>query len=37
MKKFWKIVGDIFEWLMLIILAVIFIGGGIYVIKDLFF
>jgi hypothetical protein len=37
MKKFKEIVIETLEWIINVILAVIFIGGGIFVIKNLFF
>jgi len=37
MKKFWKIVGGIFEWFVNIVLTVILVGGGAYVIYLIFF
>jgi len=37
MKKFWKVVNEIFDWFLIVLYTVILLGGGIYVIKDLFF
>jgi hypothetical protein len=37
MEKFWKVVNEIFDWFMNLLFAAILLGGGIYVIKDLFF
>jgi signal peptidase I len=37
MKKFWKVVNWIFDWIMNIIFATILIGGGAWCIKDIFF
>jgi hypothetical protein len=37
MKKFKAIAIETLEWIMNVILAVIFVGGGIFVIKLLFF
>ena len=37
MKKFWKILGGIFDWILIIFFAVILFGGGAWVIKNLFF
>jgi hypothetical protein len=37
MKKFKEIVIETLEWIMNVIFAVILIGGGIFVIKLLFF
>jgi len=35
MKKFWKILNEVFDWIMNIIFAAILIGGGAYVILTL--
>jgi hypothetical protein len=37
MKKFWKIVNEIFDWILIVLFAVILFGGGAWVIKMLFF
>jgi signal peptidase I len=37
MKKFWKILGVIFDWILIIFFAVILFGGGAWVIKNIFF
>jgi len=37
MKKFWYYVNETFDWIMNVIYAVILFGGGIWVIKDIFF
>jgi hypothetical protein len=37
MKKFWKIVNEIFDWVLIVFFTVILFGGGAYVIKDLLF
>ena len=37
MKKFKEVVNETFDWIMNVILAIIFIGGGAWVIKMLFF
>ena len=37
MKKFKAIAIETLEWIMNVILAVIFVSGGIFVIKLLFF
>ena len=36
MKKFWKTLGVIFEWIMNIIFAVILVGGGAWCIWEMF-
>ena len=37
MKKFWKAVNWLFDWLMNLFFATILIGGGTYVIYLIFF
>jgi hypothetical protein len=36
MKKFWKVVGVIFEWIMNVIFAAILFGGGAWCIWEMF-
>jgi hypothetical protein len=37
MKKFWKAVNEVFDWLLIVVFSAILFGGGAYVIKDILF
>lgn len=37
MQKFWKVVNEILDWIMIVLFTAILGGGGIYVIKNIFF
>ena len=36
MKKFWKILGDIVDWTMILLCGIILFGGGAWCVWDMF-